>query len=362
VDYNGMLKSLREALAQYALGDEGDGGEEIVAPIEERVQALIEAIEATEAHVCGLGFEMKTLLGAQGFARIKGIADAVEAVYTSDESKRRFEILARQVFFRFKALLMEPAAFAYAERHDNLEAVYKKLTERRDTADVTELLKELHRIVNDAIRAYTPGGDQADDPTFDLSQIDLEKLREEFAKKVTRKATALQDIREIVEQKLAEMLNRNPQRMDYYKRYQEIVADYNREKDRATIEETFARLVELVESLDDEQRRAAAEGLNEDELALFDLLKNDKLGKAAREKVKQASQGLLAALGEHLAPLERWTEKEQTRAEVEIFILDNLYEHLPSPPFTEEDKQEAAREVYTHVWQQSVSGLWRASP
>jgi type I restriction enzyme R subunit len=355
VDYNGMLKSLREALAQYALGDEGDGGGEIVAPIEERVQALIEAIEATEAHVRGLGFEMKTLLGAQGFARIKGIADAVDAVYTSDESKRRFEILARQVFIRFKALLMEPAAFAYAERHDNIEAVYKKLTERRDTADVTELLKELHRIVNAAIRAHTPGDDQAEGLTFDLSKIDLEKLRGEFAKKVRRKATALQDIREIVEQKLAEMLERNPQRMDYYKRYQEIVADYNREKDRATIEDTFAKLVELAESLDEEQRRAAAEGLDEDELALFDLLRKDKLGRAEREKVKQASQALLASLRELLAPLERWTEKEQTQAEVETFILDNLYMQLPSPPFTEEDKQEAAKLVYQHVWQQSVS-------
>jgi type I restriction enzyme R subunit len=27
VDYNGMLKSLRKALAQYALGDDGDGGD-----------------------------------------------------------------------------------------------------------------------------------------------------------------------------------------------------------------------------------------------------------------------------------------------------------------------------------------------
>src|SRR5439155_5008118 len=33
VGYNGMLKSLREALAQYALGEEGVGEEEIVAPI-----------------------------------------------------------------------------------------------------------------------------------------------------------------------------------------------------------------------------------------------------------------------------------------------------------------------------------------
>jgi type I site-specific restriction-modification system R (restriction) subunit len=33
VDYNGMLKSLREALAQYALGDDDGREEEIVAPI-----------------------------------------------------------------------------------------------------------------------------------------------------------------------------------------------------------------------------------------------------------------------------------------------------------------------------------------
>jgi type I restriction enzyme R subunit len=41
VDYNGMLKSLREALAQYALDDkDDDGGAGIVAPIEELVAAL----------------------------------------------------------------------------------------------------------------------------------------------------------------------------------------------------------------------------------------------------------------------------------------------------------------------------------
>ncbi len=72
VDYNGMLASLRAALAQYALGDEGAGGEEIVAPIEERVQALIEAIEATEAHLRGLGFDPASLIGRQGLRAHQG--------------------------------------------------------------------------------------------------------------------------------------------------------------------------------------------------------------------------------------------------------------------------------------------------
>lgn len=38
----------------------------------------------------------------------------------------------------------------FAKRHDNIETIYRKLQERRDTADVTELLKALHRIVNEA--------------------------------------------------------------------------------------------------------------------------------------------------------------------------------------------------------------------
>ena len=356
VDYNGMLKSLREALAQYALGDDGDGGEEIVAPVEERVQALMEAIEMAEAHLRKLGFDPATLLGSTGFARIKGLKDAVEAVYSSDKAKRRFEILARQVFDRFKALLMEPSAIAFAERHDNIEAIYRKLTERRDTADVTELLKALHRIVNEAIRTRAPGDDQAEGLTFDLSRIDMEKLREEFAKKVRHKATALQDIREVVEQKLAMMLKLNPSRMDYQQKYEEIVADYNREKDRVIIEETFRKLTELMEELDAEQKRAVEEGLSEDELALFDLLKKDKLAKAERERVKEASRNLLASIKTRLSELDRFWEKEQTKAEIEVFILDQVHTSLPTPPFTAEEKKAAAAQIYAHVWQQAVSG------
>ena len=280
-------------MAQYALGDDGNGDEEIVAPIEERVGALLSALEETEAHLLSLGFEIGRLLGATGFTKIAAIDAGVEAVYTSDETKRRFEILCRQVFIRFKALVMEPSAYAYAERHDNLEAIYKKLEERRDTADVTALLKELHRIVNEAIRAYG--------------------------------------------------------------RYSEIIADYNRETDRVTVEDTFARLVDLANNLDAEQRRATEEGLSEEELALFDLLKRPDLTKADRERVKQASRGLLASIQALIAPLERWTDKETTQAEVEVFILDRVFESLPTPPFSDEDKERVAKSVYLHIWQQGMN-------
>jgi len=267
------------------------------------VAALIQAIEAAENHVRGLGFDPSRLNGATGFVRIAALRDAVDALYTSDEAKRRFEIIARQVFSRFKALLMEPSVFVYAERHDNIEAIYRKLEEKRDTADVTELLKELHKIVNEAIRAQQPGDDHAEGLTVDLSRIDFGKLRDEFARKLKTKHAALKDIRDVIEARLAAMLERNPQRMDYYRKYQEIIADYNRGKDRVTVEETFAKLVELANSLDAEQKRAVEEGLTDDELALFDLLFKENISKADRERVKQASRSLLLSLRNLLKPM-----------------------------------------------------------
>jgi len=358
VDYNGMLKGLRAALAQFAVGDDGDGDDgDPVAPIEDLVAALLQAIEETEGHLLGLGFDVVRLKGAKGFARIAAMRDAVDALYTSDAAKRRFEVLARQVFGRFKALLMEPSAFAYAERHDNIEAIYRKLQERRDTADVTELLKALHRIVNEAIRAAEPGEDQAEGLTVDLSRIDFERLRDEFAAKVRRKHTAVADIRDMVEQRLAQMLARNPTRMDYYKRYQAIVADYNREKDRATVEDTFARLVDLVAGMDAEGRRAVEEGLSPDELAFFDLLLQSEVSKVDRERLKQASRDLLAKLRELLRPMPDWTQTAATQAEVKMFILDDLYRTLPRPSFTDDEADEVAESVYDYVWQRSLGGL-----
>ena len=70
----------------------------------------------------------------------------------------------------------------------------------------------------------------------------------------------------------------------------------------------------------------------------------------------ESLQVTMDALIKLMAQRERWTEKEQTQAEVEVFILDHIFSALPTPPFTEYEKQAVAKRVYEHVWQQSVSG------
>jgi type I restriction enzyme R subunit len=163
---------------------------------------------------------------------------------------------------------------------------------------------------------------------------------------------------QIIEEKLNQMLAINPERMDYYRKYQEIIADYNREKDRATVEATFARLAELARNLDAEQIRSAQEGLSEDELALFDLLFRENISKADRERVKQASRTLLASLTALLLSTPEWTKNTQTQADVRVCILDNLWEALPRPPFSEQDAEALSNRVYDYVWQRSHAGTF----
>ena len=124
---------------------------------------------------------------------------------------------------------------------------------------------------------------------------------------------------------------------------------------------TFRRLIEPSNSLDDEEKRATGEGLSGDELAMFDLLQKEGLDKSAREQVKRASKELLASIKARLKHLDRFWEKEQTKADIEVFILDEVFASLPTPPFSVEEKEQVAKSVYIHVWQQALRGDFSSS-
>lgn len=66
------------------------------------------------------------------------------------------------------------------------------------------------------------------------------------------------------------------------------------------------------------------------------LLFRESVGKADRERLKQASRALLASLRDLLRPMHDWTQNTATQAEVQVFILANLWQSLPRPPFSEE--------------------------
>jgi len=296
VDYCGILKNLRKALATFAVGPEGGpGGIDPVKPEEDLVAELSEAVNMIRSYLTAQGAPLENVEDRTGFERIAAINRAKEAVNENDETRKRFEILAREVFKKFKACLTIPAASEYRPAYAAVDIIYKRLQEDREKADINGIIKELHALVDEAVDLSVASEPEEEDRIYDISQINFDRLKEEF-KKSKNRHTTVQNLKAAVEKRLDDMIRKNPLRMDFNQRYQTIIDEYNREKDRLTIEQTFEKIVDFIDQMNAEERRAVREGLDEEHLALFDILTSGKtLDQRTRNRIKQVASELLAA-------------------------------------------------------------------
>ena len=357
VDYCGILKNLRKALATYAgtpggeLGNPGDPPPQIdpVRPPEELLADLEEAIEAAEGFLFAREFRLLDILEKVGFDRNKAIIDAKEAVNENDESRKRFQIMAREVFNKFKACVNFRAVNAYRQRFAAIKVIYNSLDEDVKKADISDIMRELHAVVNASIETQIDPNGQ-DDRLYDISRIDFEKLKKEFERS-PRKNTTVQSLKDAIQRKLEMMLRQNPLRTDFQKHYEQLVSEYNSEKDAANIERTFAALLVLAEELDGEQRRAVREGLDEETLALFDLLMKPDLEKSDIAKLKKVAVGLYEVLKQQLDAVQDFAGKQATRDAVRVAITNFLYDDRTGLPQSYEPNEVdlKAQAVFAHM-------------
>jgi type I restriction enzyme R subunit len=158
------------------------------------------------------------------------------------------------------------------------------------------VLRELQKVVDEAIEVTNTNTQEGE--LYDISKIDFERLKAEFQKSPAPRTT-VQNLKQAVEQRLRQMLNQNISRVDYQKHYEEIIARYNREKDRLIIEQTFEELLNFIQDLDEEAQRATREGLSEETLAIFDLLKKPDLQCAEIKRIKGVASQLLQILSKN---------------------------------------------------------------
>ncbi|MEX1139086.1 MAG: type I restriction enzyme endonuclease domain-containing protein, partial [Bacteroidota bacterium] len=257
----------------------------------------------------------------------------------------------REVFRKFKACLTMKEVNTLRWDFDAINIVYRSLQDDRDHSDIISIIRALHAIVDEAV---VPRAVEEYSKVYDISKIDFDKLRKEFEKH-PRKNTLTYSLKEIIEERLKKMIERNPLRTDYYRRYQEIIADYNVEKERLTIEETFAALLRFNDQLDKEDRRAVREGLDEETLPLFDLLEKPNLSTRERNKLKKVAKDLLETLKAEYLKVQDWREKEVTRADVRGAIHDFLWNEqtgLPADSFAPPEVEEKVELVFNHIYQQ----------
>ena len=354
VDYCGILKNLRQALATFATGSGGGtsspGGSNPVKPEEDLLDELDEAIGLVREWLEDKGASLAAIIEGGGFAKNAAINAAKEVANENDETRKRFEVMCRTVFSKFKACITFAGVNRYREDYAAIRVVYISLQQGKDDADISDIMRELQVIVDEAIVPRESVGDERE--PYDISRIDFSRLRQEFSASRSKR-TAVQSIKATIEVKLAAMLSRNPLRTDFQRRYEEIVAAYNSEKDRQTIEQTFEALLKFVAELSDEEDRSIREGLDEEELAVYDLLKKPALSKAETDKVKDVAQALLVKLKAGKLAVDHWREKQTTRDGVRKVIFDFLFSEATGLPsaYSENEIGEKTEAVFRHVFE-----------
>jgi type I restriction enzyme R subunit len=361
IDYNGMLKSLRRALATFAQGDragtgKGEGEQDTVREDDEALAEYAQSLQQARDYLAGLGFDLGVLIAAQGFDKQGQILTAVNLLCENDERRKTYEVIVEDVQARHRGLFPNPGLFEHDAEESAIVAIYNKLQDARETPDITELLQSLYEVVDTALttegKAPVVGKENA--ARYDLSNIDFSRLRAEF-EKTPHKSIVTLNLKEKIEQRLAMMLAINPTRVDLYERYQQIVQDYNRDKDATEIQKVMDDLFAFNDSLNAEEKRYVREGLeSEDQLAVFDLLQKDSLTKKNRDAIKQVAKELLTKLIGDKLQIDHWREKATAQAQVKAEILKHLYAHLPSEAYDPEEINLKANALFAHIYTAGV--------
>lgn len=351
IDYIGIVKALRKALADYTANAGGNGGNDPTVDKTELIARILETIEKTKVYFEDRNYNLQALIAATDFLKLAYLQTAANVVCNNIEDKKTFTTYASELNRLMKYLDRNDIDMKTRKEYEAIAAIYAELQKKRKHVDITDLSVAINDIIGEYIEVESRQARNMRDNAkrFDISAIDFDLLRREFAK-VKNKNLVMRDLEMVIQQKLADMMLANPNRIDFYECYRQIIEDYNNEQNRATIEKTFMELMSLANSLDEEQQRYVREGFESDEeLSLYDLLFKEDLSKNEIKKIKEVAVELLQKIKAKIAELDHWTDKQETKAAIDNLIRDTLWAELPES-YTELQISEYRQRIYEYVY------------
>ena len=275
-------------------------------------------------------FDLQMLIDTYDFMKLSYLQEAANAVCGTIEDKKTFTTYASELNRLMKYIDRDNITNHTRKEYEAIAAIYAELQKKRKHVNTTDLMVQINAIISSYIEIqHTPMMIREEPRRFDISAIDFDLLRREFAK-VKKKNLVLMDLEELIRMKLDKMLFTNPERINYYERYQQIIDNYNSEQDRATIEKTFMDLMDLANSMNQEEQRYVREGFaSDEELSLYDMLFREDLSKNDIKKLKEVTATLLQKIKAKISELDHWTDKQETKAAVDNLIRDTLWAQLP---------------------------------
>jgi type I restriction enzyme R subunit len=328
---------MKEALRNYARGGEGLDA----APVQDKQvlfqlfdDSIVQGTEFCAERDIDLG---KILRSNDVFKNVDLFGKYADRLLTKDEWRKAFAVYENTITSLFEAckpeivgnpIVRSVAVFQYLRgvvdsviEQKDIEAVSARISDLLDESVVVDGSADLQQTKPEFVIKQSGR-------TWDLSKLDFEKLAAEF-KEVNYKNIEIADLRAFIQQKLEEMMKQNATRADFAQRLQEIIDRYN--SGSSSADNYFDELLKFAKDLKEESERHIREGLGEDELEIFDLLKKEKMTRDETQKVRLAAKSLLHRLLSEPPPvlIQDWFKDSQSKERVKSTVQEVLNTHLP---------------------------------
>ena len=346
VDYVGVFRNLQKALSIYAK----PGANGVEAPVKNKEQLLSdlsEIIKQTNKFCVANKVELSGIIAEKrAFEKIALMDDAIDILVSTEEIKKKFLHNASLIWRIFKSILPDDRASEFTEICQLIRRLSEKIRSFTPAANVDHVIADIEEVLNLSIDAEGYLISNAVENVVDFSGLDFEKMRRDFDRK--HKNTEMQKLKTKIEQVISDMVTQNRTRADYLERFEKMIEEYNSGSKNVDI--IYKNLVDLAESLSEEQKRHVQENLSEEQLALFDILTKPEIELTEKDKqqVKMAARQLLETLKNEKLVLD-WRKKQQARAEVLYTIEKVLDDDLPRS-FSTDLYRKKCELVYQHIY------------
>ena len=359
VDYANVFASLEKALAIYGAGT---GGETPVRDKQKLVEDLRHAVgDATvfcAQHLVVLEDIEKLALGSM--ERLRLIEDALNALISPDPVRRDFFGHERLVITLYRAVKPDPAALEIAGRAACLSTIggAMRATLNPNPPDISRVMGGINDLLDESITGIviSDRGPSA----LDLSKINFEALARRF-RASKHKNTELEMLKAAIRAHIEKLIQLNRTRADFADKFEALIESYN--AGSRSIEALFLELLNLSNSLTEEQARHIRENMTEEELVIFDILTRPapELSADEREELKKVARNLLERLKTLLVL--NWRQKAAARSQLKLAIEDALDSGLPTA-YTAALYQQKCSAVFEHVYEsypERNAGVYAAS-
>ncbi len=374
IDYFGVFRNLKKALAAYAEGSKGknqDGEGLDEFPVKEftvLLKLLEESIVLAKQYCCELGADIDKILslGEKGFKEVELFSDYADKILEKNEYRDQLGLYVNTISALYDSAKPEIYEFPEIKKNRDVFEYLRKIVDRNVDQDeqVERAREKLDNLLDSSVLGR---GDLqqtqenrghyvfSNGALVDLGKLNFDQLRQEFKEK-KHQHIEFADLSQFMQVKLRQMMRDNKTRGSFLERFEKIIDEYN--SGSISIEEAYEQLIREAENLSEEQNRATREGMTEEELEIFDLLKKEKLTKAEKKSVKLAARTLLKRLkdAKDTVLIRAWYKhhesQEKVRREIQLVLDKNLPDSYDRGLFSEKTDV-----IFQHFYNQAEQGI-----